>query len=205
MRLTSYNIALVRLNAGCCLSEMVERMWGYMEEGDTENADCVREKALMLSALIKTLCRWSPTITEGYVSEISIDLTQVTFPDPYVTWKSKIGGIDIISGFVSGNNDSFIQKFTRAVNTFISGSDDVLQAEVNQTQERAYSLHIISEDPIGGISSIQYITSGGSTGNASLSLLIDNVPFDSVQPRCLTNAQVLSIVRKIDELCECNC
>jgi hypothetical protein len=77
MLLTSCNIAAKRLKAGCCLAIHVENMWGYMEEGDMVNAQCAREKALMLDSLICTLARWKPTAPPCFGCEGGSDLVGI--------------------------------------------------------------------------------------------------------------------------------
>jgi hypothetical protein len=115
MRLTSYNMAVKILSARCCLASMVERMWAYMEDGDVENADCVREKALMLSGLIKAAKRWKPTVVEGYENVIDFNLSSTTHPSPFIVDSISINGLKVVPRFIAyGGTQDVVTKQIRS-------------------------------------------------------------------------------------------
>jgi len=200
MRLTSLNIANVRLNAGCCLSDMVERMWAYKEEGDTENEKCVREKALILSGLIKTLCRWRPTIKTAGRSTLVGEIESGTFPIPYLYAGTSTDGLPTSNPFMvlSGGNPEVVTALLDATNCFISPNDDLVQTvstrrlgpeKIEVVRDYAEGVDfLISEFP----DDVTWEITGGGEQVTNL-------------PNCLTDAQVLSIIKKIEELCPCGC
>jgi hypothetical protein len=200
MRLTSLNIAKVRLKAGCCLSDMVDRMWAYMDEGDTENARCVREKALVLSGLIKALCRWRPTIVNAGRSTLVGEIESGTFPIPYLYAGTSTDGLPTSNPFMvlSGGNPEVVTALLDAINCFISPNDDLVQTisvrrigpeKIEVTTDFAEGVNfLIADFP----DEVTWSFSGGGES-------ITNTP------HCLTDSQVLSIIKKIDELCGCNC
>jgi len=207
MRLTSYNIALVRLKAGCCLSDMVGRMWQYMEEGDTENAQCVREKALILSGLIKTLCRWRPTIAEGYRRSATFTIDSGNYPIPFIAGQITINGIPVSKTsfmVLSGGNDDVFNGFAESVNCNTSSSDDIIQASASLLSGdiTINAVYEGSLSPLDSITATGIIDAPGVTVSATTT---EEVPFLGAVPKCLTDSQVLSIIGKIDELCGCNC
>ena len=211
MRLTSYNIAIKRHKAGCCLSELVERMWGYMEQGDTENAECVRQKALMLNGLIDVLCRWKPTIESGFITQLSTNYSTVVYPDPFIHQSTLFNGINSVSPFFAygqssgafiafGDSDEVVNCYAHAANSWISLSDDILQITMERTAPFQFLTTFISTSPLTGLTSNQSSVISGFPGGV---VVVDNVAFSSVQVNCLTNEQVLSVIGKIDELCGC--
>lgn len=204
MRLNSYNMAVKVLKAKGCFADMVDRMWGYMEEGDTENAQCVREKAIGLYALLETAGRWSPTIVDGYTTGAVVDYSPVTFPSPYLLGPVRYNGIAVSRTFTAyGGTVGFVSGLSRAANCFPSPDDDIMQVSMERVGDRITVVRVLSASPITDLGSDG--SSGGSVGSQSFIMLSDNVPFEDAQPHCLTDAQILSIIGKIDELCECNC
>jgi len=200
MRLTSLNIAKVRLKAGCCLSDMVERMWAYKEEGDTENEKCVREKALILSGLIKTLCRWRPTIVNAGRSTLVGEIESGSFPIPYLYAGTSTDGLPTSNPFMvlSGGNPEVVTALLHAMNCFISPNDDLVQ--VISTRRLGPEKIEVTTDFAEGVNFLiaefpdevtwEFTGEGGQVTNV---------------PNCLTDAQVLSIIKKIEELCPCGC
>jgi hypothetical protein len=200
MRLTSLNIAKVRLKAGCCLSDMAERMWAYKEEGDLENEKCVREKALILSGLIKTLCRWKPTIKTAVRSTLVGEIESGTFPIPYLYAGTSTDGLPTSNPFMvlSGGNPEVVTALLDAINCFISPNDDLVQT--------------ISTRRLGS-EKIEVVRNFAEGVNFLVSEFPDDVTWEITGegeqvtnlPNCLTDAQVLSIIKKIEELCPCGC
>lgn len=204
MRLTSYNMALKILHAGGCLADMVDRMWAYMEEGDTENAQCVREKALGLYALLETAGRWKPTITDGYRTASNNNLHPVTYPSPFIVGETRLNAIQVASQFTAygGLSSAVAEGSVRSFNRFISENDDLIQVSAIRTSAASLTITALTKDLYASFSASN---SGGSTGSAIVTVIANNEPFEDAQPHCLTDAQILSIIGKIDELCECNC
>ena len=202
MRLTSYNIAAKRLKAGCCLAIHVENMWGYMEEGDMVNAQCAREKALMLDSLICTLARWKPTILSGKTQSATFTIDSGNFTIPFLSGTVTINGLLVGGNFVTyegGNNDVFT-SFQDSVNNLISPNDDTVQAS-SLAIENQITFEVIYVDSLSPLSISSDILSNNVTVSATVTNEVDYIGV----PSCLTDLQVLSIIKKIDELCEAEC
>lgn len=202
MRLTSYNIAAKRLKAGCCLAIHVENMWGYMEEGDMVNAQCAREKALMLDALICTLGRWHPTISSGKTKSITITIDSGTLPIPFILGEITVNGL-LIGGnstAYEGGNVGVFQLTQDSINNLISPNDDSVHAS-SVAIDNQITLDINYIESMSPIS----ISAEKISSNATVSVTqTDEEDYVGV-PSCLTDLQVLSIIKKIDELCEAEC
>jgi len=199
MRLTSYNIAAKRLKAGCCLAIHVENMWGYMEEGDMVNAQCAREKALMLDALICTLGRWKPTIATGYKYTSIGVVNSGSYTFPFFVYYRTFNGIALINPYwITGeDNQDVLNLDMYEINSFVSPNDDTVQLTSN-VYEGTVIWTIISAEEYPDI------LSGTTTNNVSLTYVATSEEHVGVPP-CLTDLQVLSIIKKIDELCEAEC
>jgi hypothetical protein len=203
MRLTSYNMAVKVLHAKNCLADMVDRMWAYMEEGDTENAQCVREKALALSALIKTASRWRPTIKDGFAAVSIFDYSNTTTSTPYYLSFQRMNGMAVNQPFLSfGGTQSFVTGLVCASGHFISDSDDKIQFSAEKLSSLSLRASVTSAQQITSLGSDGAI--GTQTGSPVITQ-VSSEEISDVQPRCLTNAQALSVVGKIDELCKCEC
>jgi hypothetical protein len=203
MRLTSYNMAVKILSARCCLASMVERMWAYMEDGDVENADCVREKALMLSGLIKAAKRWKPTIVEGYENVIDFNLSSTTHPSPFIVDSISINGLKVVPRFIAyGGTQDVVTKQIRSGNCYISMNDDLISVRHSKVNNDRFVMSIVSKDPLD---TLDAVNSGGASGVPVVNFIKNNVSFSGGTPKCLTDAQILSVVGKIDELCGCKC
>lgn len=202
MRLTSYNIAAKRLKAGCCLAIHVENMWGYMEEGDMVNAQCAREKALMLESLICTLGRWHPTISSGKTKSITITIDSGTLPIPFILGEITVNGL-LIGGnstAYEGGNVGVFQLTQDSINNLISPNDDSVHAS-SVAIDNQITLDINYIESMSPIS----ISAEKISSNATVSVTqTDEEDYVGV-PSCLTDLQVLSIIKKIDELCEAEC
>lgn len=203
MRLTSYNMAVKILHAKGCLADMVDRMWVYMEEGDAEKAQCVREKALMMYALLETASRWHPTITEGLMLDSYVVLSSVN--QPQLTGALSINGIDVSyeGVFITNPDDSIaVSQWAHTVNGFLSNNDDIVQVEIVSNTLSGFNAVVrtsMSSITPSGNDSNDLFTVNGSASTFT------TTEFDGVVPDCLTNAQILSVIEKIDDLCECNC
>jgi len=203
MRLTSYNIAAKRLKAGCCLAIHVENMWNYMEEGDMENAQCAREKALMLDALICTLGRWKPTITEGKSISATFTIDSGTYSIPFIAGPVTINGLLVGGNFVTyeDGNIGVFQSFQDSINGLVYPNDDSIQVS-STAVDNQITLDIVYINSLSPVSiSAHTIDSPGVDVSATTSEEEDYLGV----PTCLTDAQVLSIIKKIDELCEAEC
>lgn len=202
MRLTSYNIAAKRLKAGCCLAIHVENMWGYMEEGDMVNAQCAREKALMLDSLICTLARWKPTILSGKTQSATFTIDSGTLPIPFILGEITVNGL-LIGGnstAYEGGNVGVFQLTQDSINNLISPNDDSVHAS-SVAIDNQITLDINYIESMSPIS----ISAEKISSNATVSVTqTDEEDYIGV-PSCLTDLQVLSIIKKIDELCEAEC
>lgn len=202
MRLTSYNIAAKRLKAGCCLAIHVENMWGYMEEGDMVNAQCAREKALMLDSLICTLARWKPTILSGKTQSATFTIDSGNYTIPFLSGSVTINGLLVGGNFVTyeGSNNDVFTSFQDSVNSLISPNDDTVQVS-SLAVGNQNTLEMIYVDSLSPLSISAETLSSGVTVSATVT---NEVNYTGV-PSCLTDLQVLSIIKKIDELCEAEC
>lgn len=204
MRLTSYNMAVKVLHAKGCLADMVDRMWAYMEEGDTENAQCVREKALGLYSLIETAGRWSPTITDGYISVADVNFSAITYPSVFAALNFRSNGIKVSNGFTTygGDADDVASDTAHSFNDFISSDDDLIQIGYRKTGDSMLNGTVRSSFLFTSFTSENI---GTPIGSPMYAFTQQNEPFEDAKPHCLTDAQILSVVGKIDELCECKC
>jgi len=196
-------MAVKILQAKGCFADLVDRMWTYMEEGDIDRAQCAREKALGMYALIETAKRWSPTITDGYYSELFIDLQSATVPEPYINGNVRLNGIIITPQFTSYDGiDGFVDKAIISTNCNISQNDDLIQ--VSSVEIGRLGILQSIKTTFESLSQSRDGSSGGGTGTEIVTE-IESGDFSDSQPRCLTNAQILSVIEKINELCECDC
>ena len=174
-----------------------------MEDGDLENADCVRDKALSLHALIETASRWSPTITDGVSLLGELVLTSVN--QPKLTASLTVNGIPVSYAgvYVDDAQDlDAVYSWESTVNNFISQNDDIVQVSVFNATAAGFSAIIKTSMPSISVQ-----------GNDSNNLFTINLPastltegeFSDVQPVCLTDDQIRSVIKKIDELCDCGC
>jgi len=202
MRLTSYNIAAKRLKAGCCLAIHVENMWNYMEEGDMENAQCAREKAPMLDALICTLGRWKPTILEGKTITATYTIDSGNYPIPYIEGPFTANGLLIGGNFITyeGGNIGVFQSLQNSMNELVSPNNDSVQIYSTAINNQII-VDIVYIESMSPISIYGTSTGSGVVISATTSEEEDYLGV----PTCLTDAQVLSIIKKIDELCEAEC
>lgn len=200
MRLTSYNIAVVALKAECCASAYVERMWGYIEEGDTEKEQCAYEKALQLSFLVDTLKRWRPTIKKAGRSTLIGEIASGTFPIPYLYAGTSTDSLPTSNPFMvlSGGNPEVVTALLNAIDCFISPNDDLVQTistrrlgpeKIEVVRDFADGVDfLISEFP----SDVTWTITGDGEN-------VTNTPY------CLTDEEVLSVVEKIQQICTCGC
>lgn len=203
MRLTTYNIRSKYLLAGCCLSEYMERYWTYLEEGELKKADCARKKALKLDALRNTLLRFSPSIANAKRKVVTATVTAGTISFPHSVEGITVNGINIMDPiyFHTGTNLSVFEGVANNINNRISNEDDRVQAtiDVSQSPLKATFTFTYEEDmspPVFGVSSFGVgLTATYAFGSEE----------DYVFGSCLTDAQILKVVGKIDELCECEC
>lgn len=203
MRLTSRNIAIRSLKARKCLADMTARMWAYMEEGDTENALCVRKKAIGLLGLIRTAERWRPTIVNGYRNSIHFDLSPVTHPSAFIVDSISINGIKVVPRFIAyGGTQDVVAKQVRAANCNIPADDDTVAVRYIRTGNLSFRLETVSTLPL---TSLDGVNSGGASGSPIADVITGNEEFSDAQPPCLTDAQILAVVGKMDELCDCKC
>lgn len=199
MRLTSRNIAIKRYYAGQALANYTERMWGYLDEGDRKKSDCARQKALMLSGLIDVLCRWRPTISEGYLNEYVYDVSSVTYPNPFVAEAPTFNGV-VFSYVIKtlGDGSDVLDSVEGSGDCYISLNDDLVQVSYRKTGAEEIEVTYISEEEM---ESVVWNGIGGESGTVVITAIIDNEQFtSSIFEQCLSDEQVLNIVEKIDKL-----
>ena len=202
MRLTSYNMAVKILHAKGCLADMVDRMWAYMEEGDTENAQCVREKALGLCSLIETASRWKPTIKDGYRTTIYADTQAVSWASsPAISTPIVVNGISITyQRMFNATPSEYAAALVSSASCVLSGNDDLISMSCVRPGETTTKTTITSSfEPTSIVSPTEPDYLG------SIITITESEEFSDAVPHCLTDAQILSVVGKIDELCECKC
>lgn len=203
MRYTSYNMAVTALNARKCLSDFVERMWEYIEEGNIEKTECARNKALMLDALIATVERYRPIIQDAKVTTITVTVTSGSYPMPFVVDPIFVNGIQITNKFTvyDGTNVDVFKDGSEAINCYLSATDDILKATAKMSGESIVITIIHNES----LSPIDTLTAESLAGGVTVTTVYSEEE-DYEYPRtCLTEVQMQNIVEKIDELCECNC
>ena len=203
MRLNSYNMAVKTLHARGCLADMVDRMWVYMEDGDTENADCVREKSLKLMGLIKTADRWKPSLgKDASVGTIVSEISSGNYVIPYMYKGLSVNGIAIREsrGIVFSGGNSDVNSKIRDITYAFPLNDDSIQylgklsgGVLTTTISYVSSIVAITALSLDETSAVSYTTTTS-----------DPVKFDD-NPICLTDKQILSVIKNIDELCDCSC
>jgi hypothetical protein len=209
MKLTSKNIAIKVLKAKGCLSDTVKRMRGYIEEGDIEKANCARMNALKLASWIDALSRWKPTVKNAYTSTYTQEITSGSWTLPFIFNAVSVNNVIVNQGnrlVLSGGNNAIIDTAVDMYNCPTSGVDDILQTKAKRLSDTESQFIVVFDkskldwDSIS-LESISY----GIGVSPSLSVSVTTpVPID-IEPNCLTDEEVLSIIGKIDELCECNC
>ena len=203
MRLTSYNMAVKILHAKDCLADMVDRMWAYMEEGDTDKAQCVREKALGLYALMETAGRWRPTITDGKSYKLVFGTGTITAPA--IVGTLAYNGVRVSnSGILFGDDNEVTHGLARLFNCHLQDDDliDFRNAVITSEPYNAVSGTLFVSDALLPLTTSE-ITTFGFVGGASE--MTDETVFEDAEPYCLTDSQIHSVIGKIDELCECKC
>lgn len=200
MRLTSYNIAVVALKAECCASAYVERMWGYIEEGDTEKEQCAYEKALQLSFLIDTLKRWRPTIKKAGRSTLIGEIASGTFPIPYLYGGTSTDSLPTSNPFMvlSGDNPEVVTALLNAIDCFISPNDDLVQT-ISTRRLGPEKIEVVRDYADG----VDFLVSGFPS-DVTWTVTGDGEEVTNV-PYCLTDEEVLSVVEKIQQICTCGC
>lgn len=192
MKLTSKNIAIKVLKAKGCLSDTVKRMREYIEEGDIEKANCARMNALKLASWIDALGRWRPTISAGYRT-VAVYTGLSYDPPKWVMSTPSINGISFtnpIKAYVS-----IAEDVNDVVNCAIVSEDDIITAHLEIIDHDSATLTILSTAEVAQLPGL----------SSNIDVIELNVPFEGMEPYCLTNEETVSIVGKIDELCECNC
>jgi hypothetical protein len=206
MRLTSYNIAVVALKAECCASAYVERMWGYIEEGDTEKEQCAYEKALQLSFLVDTLKRWMPIITSGYTRSATFTIDSGTYPIPFIGGQVIVEGVAVSKpsfAVLSGGSEEVFNGFKESVNCFLPTSDDIIHVKASMSDGDVV-LDFTYDSTLQPLNSI--LAEGLDAPGVSVSAdVTDEVAFAGAVPNCLTDEEILSVVEKIQKLCTCGC
>ena len=202
MRLTSYNVAIKILHAKGCFADLVDRMWTYMEEGDIDRAQCAREKALGMYALIETAKRWKPTIENAKTLTATFSITAGSYTTPLISSKAVVNGIDISGplSVIGGGNQEVFDKFTDIIDGFLSKNDDILQVSAQEGLSTSI-LTAVYDESLSPLSISTGLNGFGVTVAVSVSAEADL----DTEPLCLTDAQILSVIEKINELCECNC
>jgi hypothetical protein len=196
-------MAVKTLNARGCFADMIDRMWVYLEDGDTENADCVRQKALMLMGLIKTADRWKPSLgKDSLMVTIVSEITSGSFVIPYMYTRLLVNGLPVREArgivFSGGNSDVFSK-----INDISDGfplNDDLFQVSSSAvgSEFTFVAKYTSANSPLSHVK-VDETSSVTSTVTTS-----DPITFDD-NPICLTDEQILSVVGKIDELCDCSC
>lgn len=204
MRLTSYNIAVLALKAECCASVFVERMWGYIEEGDTEKEQCAYEKALQLSFLIDTLKRWKPNMSGSLVSA---KYTLGTITAPVIAGKLALNGIDIMQyGVLTGTDNEIYRQWPDLFLTCNNPNSDLINVVsaryiVDDDLGEAVEVMLQVSDDTAPLVSSESTFIGSVGGDAEYDV------GDSVvrTPYSLSDEQLLSVVEKIQQICTCGC
>lgn len=205
MRLTTLNIRRKALLAGCCMSDLMARYWEYIEDGDTKKADCALNKALKLDALRKTLLRWSPQIEDPKYVTVTYTINSGNYSFPFSMSQFTVDGINVIDPVYvhSGNNLEVWEDSIASINGFVSPNDDVVQV----------SAELLSESPVSGKLTVVYdsdlspvsLMGSGLTGGVTATITVSTEADYEYPSSSITNAQMLSVIKKIDEICGCNC
>tara|TARA_R110001632_G_scaffold70752_3_gene164645 strand:- start:1872 stop:2489 length:618 start_codon:yes stop_codon:yes gene_type:complete len=203
MRLTSYNVAVKALNAKGCLSDTVNRMWDYMEEGDIDKAQCARDKAIVLDSLICALERWVPVISKGKSITRTITYVSGGFTFPYHLYYLKANTFPMANQITqySGSNAIVYRAAAASVNNYLNSNSDKVITRINVNSNSGIVIKITFEYT-SDMSPIIFTTL--SSTNASL---VDTQTMGletniTNEPYCLTNTQLLSVIGKIDKICQ---
>lgn len=203
MRLNSYNMAVKVLDAKGCFADFVDRMWAYMEEGDVDKAQCAREKALGMLALITTASRWRPTIKNGKRYTVVFGTGAITAP--VIFSRFAYNGVPIInSGILFGSDQDVTEAFAELFNHHIQ-EDDLISFRRARITSAPYNgaLGILTvADELLPLVTSEIVTVGFAGSDAEF---ISEEVLEDEDYLCLTDEQILSVIEKIDELCECNC
>jgi hypothetical protein len=81
-------------------------------------------------------------------------------------------------------------------------NDDLISVRHSKVNNDRFVMSIVSKDPLD---TLDAVNSGGASGVPVVNFIKNNVSFSGGTPKCLTDAQILSVVGKIDELCGCKC
>ena len=140
---------------------------------------------------------------DGYENVLDINNSSVTHPSPFIVDNISVNGVSISNRFIAyGGTIGLNSKQILVGNCFISPNDDLISVTYSKVNNERYVMRIISKDPL---LSLDFVTSGGASGVPVVNFIKNNVSFSGGTPKCLTDAQILSIVGKIDELCGCKC
>lgn len=205
MRLTTLNIRKRYLLAGCCMADYMTDHWNYLEEGNIEKAECVLTKSLKLDALRKTLLRWYPVIDGAKYVTKTVEIDSGNYVFPFNVEYFKVNGMDISDWtyLYNGDNEAVFDEAACSINGFVSSNDDLIQVYAEKTESSPVTifLRIVYDSDQSPVS----FQSGSSFTSVTTSTTT-TTEADYTYPReCLTDAQVLSVIKKIDELCECEC
>lgn len=207
MRLTTLNIRKKYLLAGCCMANYMTDHWNYIEEGNIEKANCSLTKALKLDALRGTLLRYNPVIKDAKFIKSTTTITAGSFTYPYSYNALYVNGIEVANPqyiHTASSNFEVLKKTSCSINGLISGNDDVVDVsiEVSESPSVQSVLTVIYNEDQSPVTIT--VDQDGGSGVTSTVTTTDEADY-TYPAQCLTEAQILSVIRKIDELCECEC
>ena len=205
MRLTTYNIAVKALGAKRCLSDTVDRMWGYMDEGDVDQAQCAREQAITLDSLINALEGWTPVIADGKTITYTVTYVSGAFTFPFNISSITVNTMESMNPVTiySGDNTTVFRAVAEAINTYLNGNSDkfTVKMSVNSIGGLVATFVFKYTDDMSPL----VFTSTSLTSGITTTLAVTTEADIEESPYCLTDDQLLSIIGKIDEVCECGC
>lgn len=207
MRLTSENICKKLLIAGNCLSEITENMWLAKEEGDTESANCYREKALFLRALMDSIRGWKPTLLAGNKIVITTNVVSGSYSFPWLLGETTTNGKVILGQqyYASTISDSAVwRSILKSYGNAVNNVDDTIQiyGEITSLSPLTQEVTIEYTDEAAPINFDVISTTSGIVTTGTIS---DPVPFTRELQGCLSNPQVENALMKIDDICMGKC
>lgn len=192
MILTTANLQAKNLLAGCCLADYGIKYVQALNLGDYDLAECIMAKMRELYFLRKALCRFVPA------AELAPSWTYLisSFPSSFTGTRQIF-----IDGVAISEELSFTNATRAEQGVALTGNVNIYQNNyVASLTVTSFTLTSVLSGTTNNGLEITVSTNGGTPVSGG-------VLAGGADQWCLTDAQALSIVRKIDNLCGgcCGC